>query len=172
MFCALADHNGTPKEFTSYLVLKPKTNILLEFLIRAFIQCMASASRVCNLDRHCSACVLSTHVVFSRKHPLLQDRSQAAAIFTRELAVLLRQVAVSQRKNSVTVKHFTLVLLKPAGMASPAHLRWRLGFRPRPFKSSALTACHPRAHASRSSRVIPGSSALKVSVTKIATCIS
>ena len=132
MFCALADHNGTPKQFTSYLVLKPKTNILLEFLIRAFIQCMASASRVCNLDRHCSACVLSTHVVFSRKHPLLQDRSQAAAIFTRELAVLLRQVAVSQCKNSVTVKHLTLVLLKPDGL--PRTPEMETGLSPAAFQ--------------------------------------
>lgn len=82
--------------------------------------------------------------------------------FTQALASLLRQTVDNHRINSSAEKCFTLVLLKPS-MTSPSPRKSKLGFLPRPFKSCALTAFQPpRAQASRSSAVMPGSSVLKV----------
>ena len=77
--------------------------------------------------------------------------------FTHAPASLLRQAVVNHRKKLFAEKDFTIVLLK-LSMTSPSPRKSKLGLRPRPFRSCALTAVQlPRLQASRSSAVMAGS---------------
>ena len=103
---------------------------------------------------HLTQALWLTLVLFTaRELPLPQVQCVIALqeiAFTHAPASLLRRAVVNHRKKLFAEKDFTIVLLK-LSMTSPSPRKSKLGVRPRPFRSCALTAVQlPRLQAAAS----------------------